>query len=187
MEKFVPPAANRALLVGVVNEDECKLLESKGYAVTKGDLMPRNPSIMKLDLTAPPQELHGQFHLVVASDVLEHIPDDRAAVRGIYDLLADGGVAYLHTPGGDANAPLDDEDRRHGHARHGYNEHQVKSVIRSAPFADSQYYKTFNQMERRAVHLSVTGKNDEAMVLMEQSPYDGTEGFCHMFLLRKGT
>jgi SAM-dependent methyltransferase len=117
MEKFVPRAANRALLVGVVNDDEFKILQSKGYTVTKADLMPRNPSILKLDLTAPPPELRGQFNLVVASDVLEHIPDDRAAVRGIYDLLADGGLAYLHTPGGDINAPLDDEDRRHGHAR----------------------------------------------------------------------
>ena len=186
MDKYITsPPIRHALLVGVVNDDECNLLESKGYQVTKADLYPRNESIVQLDLTHPPEEMKGKFYLVVASDVLEHIEDDRAAVKGIYELLLTGGMAYVHVPGGDINAPLDDTDREHGHVRHGYAEEQINQVIKSQPFSNIEYKKTFNDIETQACLLFRDGNKEAALKKLNTSPFDGKEGRSHLFLLTK--
>lgn len=186
MSKYIPGAKTpKALLIGVVNDDECNLLLSKGYDVTKADINPRYSSIMKLDLTCPPEDMFGTFDLLVASDVLEHITDDNAAMKGVYDLLAPGGLAYLHTPGGDMYAPLDSVDRQHGHVRHGYSMEQIQNLISTQPFCKSVYIKTFNETERRASMLFQKGNRKAAEELMATSTLDGKDGKAHLFLLVK--
>ncbi|HEY3883969.1 MAG TPA: class I SAM-dependent methyltransferase, partial [Vicinamibacterales bacterium] len=46
--------------------------------------------------------LAGTFDLVVCCDVLEHIPDDRAAIGEIHRLLRPGGTAIVTVPQSDA-------------------------------------------------------------------------------------
>jgi SAM-dependent methyltransferase len=49
------------------------------------------------DLTRLPFR-SDSFSLVLASHVLEHIPDDRAAVREVHRVLRPGGIALLPVP-----------------------------------------------------------------------------------------
>jgi len=186
MSKYVPDAKMpKALLVGVVNDDEYRVICGKGYEVVKADLNPRHSSIMKFDLTCPPAEMFGSMDLVVASDVLEHINDDRAALKGVYDLLAPGGLAYIHTPGGDMNSPLDSVDREHGHVRHGYSEEQIRGLIATQPFGKVIYLKTFNEIERKACMTYQGGNKKLAEDMLVASTLNGKEGRSHLFLLIK--
>ena len=67
------------------------------------------------------------FDVLLCSHVLEHVPDDRAAMRELYRVLRPGGVAMLQTPW-NRKAPDTDEDptvtdeaervRRFGQADH---------------------------------------------------------------------
>jgi SAM-dependent methyltransferase len=52
---------------------------------------------MHFDLTAAPLE-EGSFDVVVCNHVMEHIPDDRAALGEIRRILAPGGWALVMTP-----------------------------------------------------------------------------------------
>jgi SAM-dependent methyltransferase len=54
-------------------------------------------AMQQADLTALPFADAG-FDLVLCSHVLEHIPDDAAAVREIHRVLAPRGVALIQTP-----------------------------------------------------------------------------------------
>lgn len=187
MQLYVPDVpkgqSRKALVVGVVDNREYQLLEGKGYETTKADLQPRNDSIIAMDLTKPGEEFFEQFDLVIASDVLEHIPDDCAAVKGIYDLLKPGGLGYIHVPGGNIHHPLTEHDLREGHVRHGYREEQIREVIERQPFTDIRYLKTFNPIEREAYRLCREGKDKEGLELLETAPSDGQEGKSHLFLL----
>ncbi len=49
------------------------------------------------DVTAPPDGL-GPFDLILCSEVVEHIPDSAAALRGIASMLSPGGTLILSTP-----------------------------------------------------------------------------------------
>jgi len=56
------------------------------------------PSDVKLDMTHMPQIPSESFDLVVACDVLEHVSNDRAAMKEILRILAKGGCAILTVP-----------------------------------------------------------------------------------------
>jgi SAM-dependent methyltransferase len=186
MTKYIPVVKEAlALLVGVVNNNECELICSKGYNVTKADINPRDNSILQLDLANPGKDMLNSINLLIASDVLEHIEDDRAAVKGVYDLLLPGGMAYIHVPGGDINAPLNDLDLEHGHVRHGYSEAQIKDVIHTQPFHTIEYIKTFNKVETEACMLYQKGDRNGAKAKLSTSTFDGREGRSHLFLLLK--
>ena len=61
-----------------------------------------------LDRSAPNADVHADlentglpqewFHVAIISHVLEHIPDDRAAMREVVRVLRKGGVAYVLVP-----------------------------------------------------------------------------------------
>ncbi|MBW7866022.1 MAG: class I SAM-dependent methyltransferase, partial [Candidatus Hydrogenedentes bacterium] len=136
-------------------------------------------------LTCPASEYLGQFHAVVAFDVLEHIPDDRAALAGIRRLLESGGNAYVHVPGGDINAPLDENDKKHGHVRHGYSESQIRAVIDSQVWTEKRYLKTFSPAELKAYHMALKGWVTAGRKKLAKCPFDGKEGKCHLFVLTK--
>ncbi len=48
------------------------------------------------------RERLGEFDVVVAEDVLEHVSDAAAGIRALYELLAAGGLARVTIPNGDA-------------------------------------------------------------------------------------
>lgn len=63
---------------------------------TTADLV-REDVDLSFDLTDTPLE-SGSYDVVYASHVLEHIPDDRAAIAEIHRILAPGGFAVLPVP-----------------------------------------------------------------------------------------
>lgn len=54
-------------------------------------------AMAKFDVTAIPLE-NEIFDVVLCSHVLEHVPDDRQAMREIFRVLKPGGWAYLQSP-----------------------------------------------------------------------------------------
>ena len=61
------------------------------------DLYPTRAAIRKMDIQDMPFE-DEVFDLVLANHVLEHVDDDKRAVREIFRVLAKGGHAILQTP-----------------------------------------------------------------------------------------
>lgn len=63
----------------------------------RGDLVPTREGVEKLDVTAInyPDE---SFDLVICNHVLEHVPDDRRALKELLRVLKPGGRAILQTP-----------------------------------------------------------------------------------------
>ncbi len=55
------------------------------------------PADLKLDITRMDLP-DGSFDLILCSHVLEHVPDDRAAMSELRRVLADGGLALVLTP-----------------------------------------------------------------------------------------
>ncbi|MCC5877423.1 MAG: glycosyltransferase [Candidatus Sumerlaeia bacterium] len=59
----------------------------------------RHVSIHRMDITSPPAELIEEtFDTVISSNVLEHIKDDMAALKGVYNLLQPGGRLVILVP-----------------------------------------------------------------------------------------
>jgi SAM-dependent methyltransferase len=57
--------------------------------------------VMPWDLTEPPPAalLGRRFDAVVSVNVIEHLPDDRAAVQALVELLKPGGTLFVYVPG----------------------------------------------------------------------------------------
>ena len=81
-----------------------------------------------------------KYHLAVSIDVMEHIPDDAAVFRNIYDSLRHGGILIISTPS--------DNTRHHSdlsfvdeHVRDGYNICEITEKLTKAGFSevDAQY------------------------------------------------
>jgi SAM-dependent methyltransferase len=71
--------------------------ERLGYSVTSLDIDPeRNPDIL-CDITSPNLG-KNYFDVIVMAEVLEHVTDPHAAVRGIKQLLKPGGTLILTVP-----------------------------------------------------------------------------------------
>lgn len=63
----------------------------------QGDLFPKDAQITRVDITKM-QFPDGYFDLLIANHVLEHVPEDIAALREIVRVLKPGGHAILQTP-----------------------------------------------------------------------------------------
>ena len=69
----------------------------------------------------PNESLNEKFDLVILTEVIEHLEDDKLALKRIYRLLDKGGIAIISTPSN--NAPLyrlgmtKKFDERVGHVR----------------------------------------------------------------------
>lgn len=75
-----------------------KLFTSKKNAkYVAGDI---NPQIgdAKLDITNLDMFEDGYFDVVICSHVLEHIPNDKKAMKELYRVLSSGGIAILQVP-----------------------------------------------------------------------------------------
>lgn len=79
---------------------------------------------LRADITGLPFH-DGAFDLIVCYHVLEHIPDDRAAMRELARILSPGGLAILQVPwrrnqetDEDPGAPVEERIRRFGQDDH---------------------------------------------------------------------
>lgn len=70
-------------------------LGMKNYV--RADLFPNSPDIQRIDCTNIPYG-GGEFDMVIANHVLEHVPDHQRALAEIFRVLRSGGMAILQTP-----------------------------------------------------------------------------------------
>lgn len=64
---------------------------------------------LHLDMSAMPSVADQSYDVVIACDVLEHVPDDRAALRELRRILRPGGLAVLTVPQKDSPAETDED------------------------------------------------------------------------------
>ena len=64
---------------------------------------------LKLDMSSMPSVPDASFDVVIACDVLEHVPDDTAAMREIRRILRPGGTAILTVPQKDPPSFTDED------------------------------------------------------------------------------
>ena len=62
---------------------------------------------LKLDMSSMPSVGKDAFDIAIACDVLEHVPDDLAAMRELHRILRPGGTAILSVPQMDPPATTD--------------------------------------------------------------------------------
>lgn len=64
---------------------------------------------LKLDMSSMPAVADSSFDVVIACDVLEHVPDDRCAMREVRRILRTGGVAIFTVPQKDPPSATDED------------------------------------------------------------------------------
>jgi SAM-dependent methyltransferase len=74
-----------------------RLAERPGLRYVTSDLDPAQDVDLRLDVTALDLP-DGAFDAVICSHVLEHVPDDRAAMRELRRVTAPGGLALVMVP-----------------------------------------------------------------------------------------
>lgn len=113
----------------------CFYVASKGIQVLGVDISSRaieacKKSSRRLDLDKlakfeivnfPEESVNGKFDLVIFTEVIEHLRDDKLALEKIFNMLNKGGIAIISTPS--LNAPLyrlgyaNSFDQKVGHLR----------------------------------------------------------------------
>ena len=64
---------------------------------------------LRLDISAMPSLTDRSLDVLIACDVLEHVPDDASAFREIHRILKPGGVAVLSVPQMDSPSRTDED------------------------------------------------------------------------------
>jgi len=104
----LPYLGERPLEVGSGNGDYAAEFAALGIKITASEAEPvrakqlaerfrTTPDVAVRELVLPVSE-KGDYTAVVAYNVLEHIPDDVAAVRGMTELIQRGGAVVLFVP-----------------------------------------------------------------------------------------
>lgn len=136
----LPPG--RALDIGAAGGGNTRVLRSRGWQAVALEYtaegaevaQERGLSVIRADATALPAA-DAAFDAVVAYDVLEHIPDDRGAVREIRRVLRPGGHLLVAVP---VDMRLwSAHDVAVGHVRR-YSKETIVELIAGAGFAVEQ-------------------------------------------------
>lgn len=96
-------------------------------------------------LNFPKHNFFEQFNLIICSEVLEHIKNDRRAIKTVYKLLCSGGIAIFSVPS--QNAPLyrigilNKFEKNVGHLRRYLPEDITSNIIKEG-FMIKEFVKT---------------------------------------------
>jgi 2-polyprenyl-3-methyl-5-hydroxy-6-metoxy-1,4-benzoquinol methylase len=154
MNQYIPDGST-VLDVGCSTGNFGEALEQlKGCTVTGVDLNEndieeagrRITAAYVFDISGPgAREKLGTFDVVVFADVIEHLPDPRAALRAVHGLLNEGGIVVYSIPHmGHISVRLDLLEGRFPYAElglldrthlHFYDRHEVFDVFTGAGFA----------------------------------------------------
>lgn len=115
LEPWLAGAGRRVLEVAPQPIMQNILTERFGLTYTGIDLLEDRPVDAWADLTALPFA-DDAFDLVVCSHVLEHVPDDRAAMRELARVTAPGGLVLVFVPHR-PDQPTDEGPLRPGETR----------------------------------------------------------------------
>lgn len=122
-----------------------------------------------IDMTAIPPEI-GVFDVILCSHVLEHIPDDRRALRELFRVLKPGGWAVFLVPVEPGRADTFEDPRvvtpeererlfrRHDHVR--VYGHDFKQRIEEAGFT-ANVHRYAKELGRAAVEMYGLKRKDE--------------------------
>lgn len=142
VDLIAPHLGPRVLEVGAGHGTMSVRLRNHAESVTATELSPRAAELLRQRFADDPKvdvlegdiaaaTLAGPFDSVVMINVLEHIPDDRAALTGLYDALEPGGTILLYVPA--YEVLYSDFDRRIGHCRR-YRRSTISQALTSAGF-----------------------------------------------------
>jgi 2-polyprenyl-3-methyl-5-hydroxy-6-metoxy-1,4-benzoquinol methylase len=114
-----------------------KMLLEKSYNVTAIDIdgkaleIAKKKGIMGFTADINSWETNEKFDCVIAADVLEHIDDDRCAIRRIYNLLKPNGCLILNVPS--YKFLFGKHDFSLGHKRR-YSDSELKTKLEESGF-----------------------------------------------------
>ena len=121
----VPYLGDHAIEIGSGHGDYAEEWADQGFHITASDAEPTRLQMLRdrfaghelVDVVeyAAPADVEGDYSAAVAYNVLEHIPDDVAALRGFGRLLRPGGAIVLIVPA--FEAAMSRFDRAVGHQR----------------------------------------------------------------------
>lgn len=115
-------------------------------------------------LTCSLQNLNsGKFDQVLMLDVLEHIKDDRAALRKAHDLLSDDGYIFISVPNRDFEVSRFHHAMRYEtgwHMRHGYTFERLERLLDETGFEpiDRRRYGTVGTSWTLRMDRKLSGK-----------------------------
>lgn len=94
----------------------------------------------------------GQFSKVVSSEVLEHVPDDQAALQEMFRVLAPMGTLLLTVPSHSYFFSLDDQFVQHLRR---YNPRQLTELLKTHGFIDIQISPAAGLLDKAAWIIAV--------------------------------
>lgn len=133
MAKKFPQASVTGLELNRVEAEVCQ-------RIAVGERL-KNLTFVAGDLCG--SEIEGAFDFIFCLDVLEHIPDDLAVLKGLHTALVEGGTLLVHVPhrsflkldGELLTVPDEEAWKFHsGHVRSGYSPQQLTEKLQSVGF-----------------------------------------------------
>lgn len=91
----------------------------------------RMPKVRAVQLDATKMPFKAEFDAICAFDVLEHITDDKLAIRNIYDSLKRGGLIFITVPQHQWLWSIDDQKAFH---KRRYSRREIIEKITDASF-----------------------------------------------------
>src|SRR5262245_43591033 len=142
----IEPTA-RVLDLGTSTGTNLRMLREDGFSNVAGLDLSENAlrlckekqlgNVIRGDITRLPF-FHDQADLVLATDVIEHVDDDRAAVREIARVLKPGGVVLVAAPAFRQLWGLQDEFAQH---KRRYRKHELEQILSDAGMiVERSYY-----------------------------------------------
>jgi SAM-dependent methyltransferase len=100
---------------------------------------------------------HNYFDLILCVDILEHIQDDLAALKGLYHAAAPGGLIVLHVPALYRRYPVWQKRMNFDvqtHVRVGYEPHEIEEKMEQSGFLICESGFTYGFWETLANNIS---------------------------------
>jgi len=144
-------AGNPELRVDGIELAAEKVTQSEAAAVARGL---RNVRFTVGDLTAIGRD--GEYDLIYSVDVLEHVPDDGAAMRSIAAALRPGGIALIHVPRAHPRRffTVLEDHHQDDHVRDGYEPAELAARLTAAGLAEVSIGRTFGPAGELAWELA---------------------------------